>query len=360
MNSLLGMRLGQASSGLALAFLGAAAACSSSSNPVTPSSDSGLPPVSDGGPADAGNAVIDGPGAACTPTTEEWVGAFITLNSSWAEVEAANGGTGPIYLWTLAHYNISGSTITGTTLTCGTQTPPLVLNATGAIAVGATTTGTVQVLFEEPTKTVWDKDMRTAMTGGTLGGWNVGSSTTINLTTSVQGLAASSQYANPTTAWPSMSSTIPASDIVDDDNDGNPGITTYPLDDATMGYYLPATGLGGGAPKANKLFIVSRTQLSLYGTSSSCTAASGTVTAPEYEIHVVGCQDVGSTTPCMPSEWQFLDENVTVYSGAAGKKTLITGTYMSQQLGLDGGTPTCDDVVAAFPDPMPQPPLQDE
>jgi hypothetical protein len=65
-------------------------------------------------------------------------------------------------------------------------------------------------------------------------------------------------------------------------------------------------------------------------------------------------------TPCSADQWQYIDGNDTVYSGTTGKNSPIGGTYKAVQLGLDGGTPTCDDVVAAFPDPMPQPPLQDE
>jgi hypothetical protein len=287
----------------------------------------------------------------------------LTLNVTWRPVLAANGSpsTGavpPIYIWTLSHYTINGSAITGTTRTCGNQAPPLALNATGAVAIGVPTTTIVNVLDQTPTTTVWDHDTRTAATTGILGGWNVGSSMTNNPTTSIAGLAATSMYSDPATAWPQSGMTIPVSDLVDDDMDGNPGITEYPLNDISANYYLPATELGGtgAAPPtlADKLYVVSRTEVSFYGVSTSCTEATGTVSVPEYNVHVIGCHDQGGSD-CTAAEWEFVDSNVTVYSGSGGANSLIGGTFDTRRLSAEGGLPTCDDVVAAFPSPMPQP-----
>jgi hypothetical protein len=328
-------------------------------------------PSTDGGVADAPAALssdaevaIDGPGGPCTPLTDEWVGALFTLNVSWGAVIAAAGGTGKIYLWTLNHYTISGNSITGTSQTCGTQTPPLPLNATGIMAEGLPSTLTnVAVLSELPTTKVWDHDTRTATTSGTLGGWNIGSSIAIAPTTSVSGLTPTSMYSDPATAWPGpgLGMNIPTTDLSDDDMDGNPGITDYPVGDNSAGYYLPATELGGTtanpSPHADKLYIVSRTQLSLYGTSKSCTESTGSISVPQYDEHVIGCHDLGTaaTAACTAAEWQFIDSNATQYAGAAGGKSIITGTFDSKLMDSEGGTPTCDDVVALFPSPMPQP-----
>jgi hypothetical protein len=386
MNSLLSVRLGHASCGLALAIIGTAAACSSSSaGPVSGGPDGGSTGTSgdgstaasgDGSTATSGDGStsgdggsggnFNGTGAPCPMLTEQWVGALLTLDVSWLPVIAAAQGTGKIYIWSLYHYMFNGTAITGTSRTCGDQLPPLALNATGKMAINAPASATtVEVLNQTPTKKTWDNDTRTAATSGTLGGWNVGSSLAMNVTTSVSGLAPTSTYANPTTAWPAASLTFAASDLSDDDKDGNPGITAYPLADNSAGYYLPATSLGGTSGNgsmptllADKLYIVSRTQVSLYGTSSSCTETTGTVTAPEYVVHVVGCHDQGTaaTASCMPNEWQFIDENATIYAGAGGPKATITGTFDAKQLAsADGGEPSCDDVVALFPSPMPTP-----
>jgi hypothetical protein len=385
MNYLLGLRFGHASCGLALAIIGAAAACSSSSaGPGTGGPDGSTETMGDGstaasgdGPAAAsgdgsgdggggGGGNFNGTGAMCPMVTDEWIGALLTLDVSWLPVIAAAQGTGSIYIWSLYHYTFNGTAITGTSRTCGDQLPPLALNATGKMAINAPANATtVDVLNQTPTKKTWDNDTRTAATSGTLGGWNVGSSLAMNVTTSVSGLAPTSMYANPTTPWPAASSTFMTSDFSDDDKDGNPGITAYPLADNSAGYYLPATSLGGTSGNgsmptqlADKLYIVSRTQISLYGTSKSCTETTGTVTAPEYVVHVIGCHDQGTaaTASCTANEWQFIDDNATIYAGAASPKATITGTFDAKQLTpADGGEPSCDDVVAMFPSPMPTP-----
>jgi hypothetical protein len=107
---------------------------------------------------------------------------------------------------------------------------------------------------------------------------------------------------------------------------------------------------------------LSRTQLSLYGTSTRCTDTTGDLTVPEYNVHVIGCHDRGKpqdTALCMAAEWHFLDDNLTtnpIYSGASGTTSTITGTFNAKQITLTGARrPSCDDVIAAFPAPMPQP-----
>jgi hypothetical protein len=357
MNSLLNVRLGQVSCGLALALIGAGAACSSSSAGPMGSTDSGTPPQGETG-APAGDGGMNGSGPPCTPLTDEWVGALITLDVSWAPVLAAGGGTGNIYLWTLNHYTYNGLTVTGTTQTCGNQVPPLVLNANGILATGLpSTTTNAAVLDETPTSKVWGKDTRTATVSGAIGGWNTGSSISLTPITSVSGLAPTSMYSMSTTAWPAMGMTIPKTDLTDDDMDGNVGITAYPVSDVAMGFYLPGTALAvNGQPppnKADKLYIVSRTVLSLSGTSKSCSETTGTVSVPQYDLHVIGCHDQGASD-CADAEWQFIDGNVTIYAGMAGKGTLITGQFDAKQMPNEGATPTCEDVVTMFPSPAPQ------
>ena len=346
-----GLGAGSASSG---GISGSGGGSGSSSGALSGSSGGSV--SSSGALSGSSSGVLLGVGAACTPLTDEWVGAILTLNVTWPAVLAANGGSGDIYIWTLAHYTINGSTIAGTWRTCGSQVPPLVLNATGTMATGLpSTTTNASFLFETPTMRVWDDDTRTAPANGILGGWNIGSSITILPTTMVQGLAAASPYTDPTTGWPQSGMTIPVSDLVDDDNDGAPGITEYALNDNAAGYYLPSTGLGTGQPVADKLFVVSRTEVSLYGTSTSCTQTSGTISVPAYDLHVVGCHEQNGSD-CTAAEWQFLDGNVTSYRGTGGANSTITGTFDAKQLASgNGGVPTCDDVIATFPSPMPQP-----
>jgi len=379
------MRLGLVSGGLALAVVGAGAACSSSSNPAsggntgdsgpTPTGDGGgdggctgpgpssttVPPAADaGGVPEGGGASIDGGGMACTPQTQEYVAAIFTLDVTWPAVLAANGGSGQLYIWSMSNYMINGSSIAGTTLTCGNQLLPLPLNGTGRSALGLPSTGTVQVLIELPTALTWDNVSRTAPVTGTLGGWNVGSSISINPVTSIEGLKPTSTYANPATPWPSAGTAFMPSDLQPDDTKltaGDNGIIAYPLNNTCAGFYLPATGLGTGSPVADEIYLVTRTTLSLYGTSTSCTESSGAITVSQLQNHPIGCHVQGGSD-CTAAEWQFIDSNTTVYSGLGGAGTPIEGTFQSKQImGADGGAPTCDDVIAAFPSPAPQPPI---
>src|SRR5271166_1124592 len=128
-SSLLGKRLGHVSGAVALAILGTAAACSSSSSPVS-TGDAGMSNDAGAGGYEAGTgAVMAGTGAMCPMLTDEWVGTLFTLNVTWPATAALNGGMGPIYIWQLTHYTINGLNLTGTARTCGSQVPALVPNA---------------------------------------------------------------------------------------------------------------------------------------------------------------------------------------------------------------------------------------
>jgi hypothetical protein len=370
MKYLLRVSLGQVSCGLGLALIGAVAACSNDSmGPVSEGPGDGAmatpADAGDDGPGGDGSGLV-GTGAPCPTMTDAWVGALLTLNVTWLPVLAANLGSGHIYIWHLYHFTFNGTAIAGTVRTCGDQVPPLALNATGRMAINApASAGTVDVLDEVPTTKTWDGDTRTAQTTGTLGAWNVGSSLVLNTSTTVAGLAPTSTFSDPTTPWPQSATSFQTSDFSDDDHDGHPGITAFPVDNNSMGDYLPATSLGGTSGNgsmptelADQLYIVKRTQVSLHGTSASCSEITGTITVPEYVVHVIGCHDHGTaaSASCASTEWQFIDENATIYNGSAGNKSTITGTFDAKQVAApDGGEPGCDDVVALFPSPMPQP-----
>lgn len=370
----IGLPTSRASCRLGLVLVGAAAACSgSSTGPVSEGPGDGSMTTSadagDDGPGGDGSGLLGtvvGTGALCPVMTDAWVGALLTLNVTWLPVLAADLGSGTIYIWHLYHFTFNGTVITGTVRTCGDQVPPLALNATGRMVVSAPANGgTVDVLDELPTKKTWDDDTRTAQTMGALGAWNVGSSLALDTSVTVAGLAPTSTFSEPTTPWPPSATSFQTSDFSDDDHDGNPGITAFPVDDNSMGYYLPATSLGGTSGNgsmptevADQLYIVKRTQVSLHGTSTSCSEMTGTATVPEYVVHVIGCHDHGTpaSASCVSDEWQFIDENATIYAGSGGSKSTITGTFDAKQVTAgDGGEPGCDDVVALFPSPMPQP-----
>jgi hypothetical protein len=318
---------------------------------------------------------IDGSGAPCTPVSQEVIGAKITLPVVWPTTLANGGEATPqnIYIWLLSNYTISGNKVSGTVTTCQNQTPPIPLSALGSMAEGVSDGGiaTVDVQFNPM---VWQKIAMNPMkaatqTTGTIGGWNIGSSLATDPSTSFYGLNPQSTWANPSTAWPCSESSIMMSDITDDDMDGHPGITTTPSN--MMGYSFPATASAPGSAQADELYVVHRTELSLYGTSSSCTDGSGTATVQLLNNHVVGCHlagqpaSGGACSAGLGMQYDFIDQNTTVYLGkeyVMGGAVMIpqnpclpqlppkiSGTYVSKVLSSDGGTATCADVLTALP-----------
>lgn len=345
---------------------------------------SGCSSSSGGGPgtvstADAGEAgaepTFEGDGAACTANPHETVAAKITLNVNWPAT-AANAGCvhskgcdGKIYIWLVAHYDIDTTTgkVTGTTYTCGNETPPIPLTPLGTQSEGLDPSkggAQVQITFAQDTWTQIANTAPPTMTTGTVGGWKVGSSFKIDPTTSTYGLKPSSPYYGPTAVWPASESTLTMTptDLADDDNDMQVGVTAIPSGDA--GNSLPATGLTPSAPfapQADRLYLALRTELTLYGTSKSCTEIDGTATALLFNNHVVGCRLVGDAG-CSSAEWDFVDSNSTVYLGPgvtipAGQAPAsyappgIHGTFTSKIISTDAdaGPIDCAAVKAAVP-----------
>ncbi len=350
--------------------LGAGTGCSSSSaadaGPGGPGGDGG----GDAGTPGFGPAV-DGGGMPCAPRTTETVGSKISLTVTWPTT-LANAGcdstmtppcSGTINIWLLAHYDISGSNVTGTTITCGNQTPDIPLTPTGTQSEGVTSgTARVQVSFDPSVWTGIAKNMMKAptSTSGLLGGWAIGSSLQINPTNSVYGLADTSMYAKAATVWPGSESAIMRSDITDDDMDGHPGITATPS--SAMGYSLPATAAQltpPFAPQADQLYLALRTSLALYGTSTSCNEVSGSVGVQLLNNHVIGCRLANDAGDCTMGQWDFIDSNTTVYLGPGVKVPLsvlppsfeppgISGTFTAKIFDADAGNIDCSTVLSTF------------
>ena len=346
----------------ALVALGAATHCSSSS-------DSGGPPPtvkdSGGGDATPGTGPTEpGTGMACTPNAHETVGTKITLNVTWPQTLANNGGKGVINIWLLAHYDINGTAVTGTTETCRNDTPPIPLTSTGTLSEGldGSVPAVVLTAFDPSVwKTINANPAKAPTpTSGTLGGWNVGASMQIDPTNSVYGLAATSTFAKDTTQWPGSEMALTTADLADDDMDGHPGITITPSQ--AMGYSLPATAALQTPPVfADKLYVTLRTELELYGTSSTCNDVSGTVNVKLLNNHIVGCELLGGAD-CSQAQWDFIDTNTTVYVGPGVKipssvpaasfaPPRIYGAFVAKIMSTDadGGSISCDDVIKAFP-----------
>ena len=346
MNSLRIGLLGSATKVGALTLFAASAACSSSSTalPTTPS------PAKDGGGTLTGpGPTMDGTGAACTVLTKATVATKVSLNVDWpgtgAVAAVPKSAPLPLSIWLLSIYNIDSSNkVTGSTQTCGNKTPPITLSMLGDTAESAPAGSQVQITFAASS---WDGTPLTPITG-TLGGWKTGATVTIDPTVTVYGVSPSSALAMPSAMWPGPNTSgdnttgIPTTELTYADGGayqagvGVPGIVAVPL--GTSPYYLPTTSLSG-PPSADQLDIVLRTELSLYGTSSSCTEQTGEAFVPELNNRVVGCRLANDGGVCTPAQWGFIDQNTTQY-------VPVNGTFDSKTI-AEGAT--CADVLTALP-----------
>ena len=200
-------------------------------------------------------------------------------------------------------------------------------------------------------------------------GFNVGATEDTSPAVGLVGLAQSSTYAMDTTKWPidcpttgcTGSDWFKSTDIVDDDGDGNPGITANPLN--SNGYTYPPTNTTCGAP-ATQIYIVSRNEIAITGMRmGDCSHGSGTASITLFDNHVVGCMHgtenahgvCSAVTPgaCAATEIAFLDDNRTKYgydqtAGDAFSKSHPAANGKATIVALAAGA-TCSDVLAAVP-----------
>jgi len=277
-------------------------------------------------------------GGACQTATSLTVAANISIAVTWPATTAGNGGSGTVHVWLLSKFTANGNQLSGTSQTCGLSLPDLQLNALGSIAAGGS-----KVQIQIPA-TVWSApSMPTYTSTGSQTGWGPPSTVSISPTLALIGLALPSGTDPATYAWPSSSWSFPSgTTFPDGDGDGNPGITASPLSGSGYVYPPTAIGLGGSAPGADKAYIATRTQVSLSGSWTSCSAFSGTADVTHFDNHVVGCHiHNGSTctTGSANTQADFLDQNRTVY--APGSATFVAATLPS--------TGTCADALTALP-----------
>jgi hypothetical protein len=330
--------------------------CSSNTPAAGSSSSSSGGGSSGGGPGDGGEPLIDGSMGPCTAQTHMTVATKISVNVAWPSTLAVAGDMGPLSISLLSNYDVdSAGHITGTTKTCQNQTPPITLAMSADQVLGIPAGSKVQIVIGPST---WGAPkMPTTNITGQIGGWNIGSSIKIDPAVALDGLLPSSMYADPKTAWPddmTMTEPIPLTDTrADDGNLWGSGITAIPKSD--NGFYTPQTALSMTAPHVDAIYVILRTELTLYGKSTSCTESSGAATITLLNNHVVGCHHADAAADagfCDMSEYGYIDSNTTAYCAGKlnGSKCAepVPGTYQAKQLNVDGGG-TCDDVAAALP-----------
>jgi hypothetical protein len=287
-----------------------------------------------------------GTGMDCPKTYPITVATFINAKVSWpASAAVAKGDNQPYYLWLLTTYSVDSSNhLTGSTVTCGTTPAILTLSAIGAMAEGVPAGMTGQVKPTYPTDS-WAGVPATSITG-TIGGTKVGSSFFTDPSLSLQGLKPSDPLSDPTKMWPASQSALTPGNLTYADGgayvmgQGHPGIRG--VFDVMPPYYPGTTSLATNSPRADQFWTVNRVQLSLYGTTSSCTDTSGTAYVTLINNRVVGCELADAGGPCTMDQYGFLDSNTTQY-------TPTNGTFQAKE--LTAPMNTCADVLTAFPAP---------
>jgi hypothetical protein len=291
-----------------------------------------------GASSSSGSTSSGGDGGACAGQSNLTLAANVTIAVTWPATTAGNGGSGNVHIWLLSKFAANGNALTGTSQTCGLSLPDLSLNGLGSIAAGGSK---VQIQIVPG---VWAKpSMPTFASTASQTGWGAPNGVKVDPTLAVIGLALPSGADPGGMAWPSSTWSFPSGTTFPDaDGDGNPAITATPLDG--NGYVFPPTavGLGGSAPSADQVYVVSRNLLSLSGTWTSCTDQSGTADVMKFDNHVVGCHIHGGAT-CSTgganTQADFLDQNRTIYK--PGNATFVAKTLPDAA--------TCADALAALP-----------
>jgi hypothetical protein len=137
-------------------------------------------------------------------------------------------------------------------------------------------------------------------------------------------------------AWPSLA-TVRANQV-DHDADGEVGITTVFVDDATYNHVQTAGTFG--AARASHSYGAQRLRFTLGGALTGCSGASGTATVQSFDTRNIGCR-LQSGTDCNSSQYTHVDNNAVVYS-------ISSATYSMTKLGNPGSTFSCAQVRAAL------------
>jgi hypothetical protein len=264
-------------------------------------------------------------GEACDPQAS--FALLLTLDVTWAGTAATMGGTGKVTIWNKADLVASGNALSGQVTACGTVLPDTPLTALGRIAAGGP-----KILIEVPVA-VWDAPtMPKYALVGTRAGTALGAMIQIDMVAPL-----GFERPDPKAAWPDSYTGL-RTFLKDADGDGHPGYSARPRPDG--GYVLPPTalGLGGLAPAAETVFLVSSNVITLRGPRTSCDAFTGEATVSAFDSHVVGCIVKGGAE-CTDRQIDFVDQNRMKYQPK-------TATFSAKRI---AATATCDDVRRALP-----------
>ncbi len=252
---------------------------------------------------DAGGAPLPTPddaAEACPPAATFAI--KLVVDVTWTGNSATTAGTGQVRIFNKAALTASGNALGGEVTPCGTELPETNLSGLGRVAAGGS-----KILIQIP-ESVWDApSMPRFPVTGTRASAAVDTAVQIELAAPL-GYQPAGELRGP---WPESYSAL-RDRLLDPDGNGTPGYLAAPKPDG--GYVLPPTslGLGGLAPAAERLALVSRNVLTLMGTRSSCDSLAGSAVVAHFDSHVVACNVRGGAA-CTPAQVDFVDQNRMKY-----------------------------------------------
>lgn len=329
------LALGELNSGCGGATAGGAAAGGATADAAA---DDSSPDHSEGNLPALGLGLEPAIGMMCPRATEQTAAIRIDANVTWAPTVAFPGGAGRYSIWLLSHYKVDAAGhIVATIATCQITPPPW--SITTEDAANNAPTSTTMLGVESPVSECM-KITKTVTAMGTLGGWSVGSSVRIDPAVLLLGLKDTSPYENPATPWPQPSVADPfgnAPDYEAEEGDGTPGITFLPMAGAGYGEITPGTS----AVAPDRIFLATRTELSLFGKTTSCTQTNGIATVTRLDHRVIGCSLGEDGGLCTSDQATYIDDYVF--------PVFVPGQATFKQVLLPAGAAaTCDDVITGL------------
>jgi len=297
----------------------------SGGNDATSAADSAVDSGSADGSHDAGSPD--------TGTTCDFAGTWgsrLVIDVSWTPQGITGiilaSGSGTITQWILSTITLNGTSSTASTVVCGIDLPDF----DGTAIAGGEVYGIrfPNSLFDSSSLPAFSID-------GTFSGSTPGATYNTSAAAVLLGLT----LTNPTTApWPATITTE-----VDEDQDGNPGVTANALHG--NGYTYPPVDLFK-TNRASELYLAIRQVTQISAQATDCNDISGTVSIPTItdtgtgtskpaiDSHVIGCLVSGTTTACNSTQTSFVDNTQPVFTPSGGSSftsvRMATGATCAQ------------------------------
>lgn len=245
----------------------------------------------------------------------------INAQTSWPATTYVRSGSGTVQFWLRLTLAQSGTSLSGLAELCDQVTPEFRNSVT-----------TDRYLIAYPSA-LFTPGAPGASFDATLASLSPGAALSSARTAHLLGIAMSDPLNG---SWPSMSSARASQ--VDDDSDGEVGITVEFVDNSTYNHVQTSGSLF--AARASHAYGVQRLRFSLAGALSGCDGASGGATVQSFDTRTIGCR-LESGQDCSSSQYGHLNDNAVVYS-------VSSASYAMTKLGGAGSSFSCAQVRSAL------------